>query len=113
MKTFKENVTIITGASTGIGEELAYQLARQGAHLLLTARRIDELKRVADKARSLGGKASVLSADVAIAGDCKKIIDAAITEFGRIDTLVCNAGMTMWAKFADIKDSPVTRTQAT
>lgn len=104
MNTFKDNVTIITGASTGIGEELAYQLARQGAHLVLTARRIDELKRVADKARSLGAKVITVAADVAIADDCKKIIDAAITGFGRIDTLVCNAGMTMWAKFADIKE---------
>ena len=104
MGALKNNVTIITGASTGIGEELAYQLAQQGAQLVLTARRLDELNRVAGKARSFGAKVITVSADVAIAGDCKKIIDAAITGLGRIDTLVCNAGMTMWAKFADIKD---------
>jgi len=105
---FKDNVTIITGASTGIGEELACHLAREGAHLVLTARRVDELNRVADKVRRLGqstgAKVITISADVAIAGDCKNIIDAALAEFGRIDTLVCNAGMTMWAKFADIQD---------
>ena len=100
----KDNVTIITGASTGIGEELAYRLAQQGAHLVLTARRQDELDRVAEKARSFGAKVSTVSADVAKSDDCKKIIDTALAEFGRIDTLVCNAGMTMWAKFADIKD---------
>ena len=98
------NVTIVTGASTGIGEELAYQLAGQGAQLVLTARRANELNRVADKARSLGAKVITICADVAIANDCKKIIDAAIASFGRIDTLINNAGMTMWAKFADIKD---------
>jgi short-subunit dehydrogenase len=102
--SLKNNVTIITGASTGIGEELACQLAQQGAQLVLTARRLDELNRVADKARSFGGKVITVSADVAVATECKKIIDAAMEEFGRIDTLVCNAGMTMWAKFADIKD---------
>ena len=106
--TLKNNVVVITGASTGIGEELAYRFAIQGAHLVLTARRIDELNRVADQVRILGAasgtKVIAVSADVSISGDCKKIIDAAVQEFGRIDTLICNAGMTMWAKFADIKD---------
>ena len=104
MSVLKDNVTIITGASTGIGEELAYQLAQQGAKLVLTARRLDELNRVAEKARSFGGKVITVSADVGKSEECKKIIDATITEFGRIDTLINNAGMTMWAKFADIKD---------
>ena len=105
---FKNNVTIITGASTGIGEELAYRLADQGACLVLTARREAELERVAAKVRDrdtkAGAKAIIVSADVAIETDCKKIIETAIHEFGRIDTLVNNAGMTMWAKFADIQD---------
>ena len=108
MSTFKDNVAIITGASTGIGEELACRLAREGASLVLTARRLDELNRVAERVRSLGRGAGArvitVSADVAKAGDCQKIIDAALAEFGRIDTLVCNAGMTMWARFADIQD---------
>jgi len=104
--SLKENVTIITGASTGIGEELAYLLARQGAYLVLTARRADELSRVADKVRRIdcGARVITVCADVAVSDDCKKIIDAALAEFGCIDTLVCNAGMTMWAKFADIPD---------
>ncbi len=101
------NVAIITGASTGIGEELAYQLAEEGAQLVLTARRISELERVAENARKRGAKVSVVSADVAIESDCKKIIDAATAEFGRIDTLVNNAGMTMWAKFEDIQDMSI------
>ncbi|HEX9391122.1 MAG TPA: SDR family oxidoreductase [Usitatibacteraceae bacterium] len=105
---FKNNVTIITGASTGIGEELAYRLAEQGALLVLTARREAELERVAAKVRELGAPAGarviIVSADVGVEADCKKTIDAAVKEFGRIDTLVNNAGMTMWAKFADIRD---------
>jgi short-subunit dehydrogenase len=104
MSAFKDNVTIITGASTGIGEELAYHLARQGAKLVLTARRQDELSRVADEVRRCGGTAITVAADVAQNEECKKIIDAAIAKFDRIDMLVCNAGMTMWAKFADIHD---------
>ena len=104
MSAFKDNVVIVTGASTGIGEELAYRLARQGAKLVLTARRVDELNRVADKVRNYGTQAITVSADVAKSEECKKIIDAAIAEFGRIDTLMCNAGMTMWARFQDIED---------
>ncbi len=106
--TLENNVTIITGASTGIGEELAYQLAHKGAHLVLSSRRVDELERVADKVREIGktsgSRATVIACDVAIADDCKHLIDATVSEFGGIDTIVLNAGMTMWAKFADIKD---------
>ena len=107
MNAFKDNVVIITGASTGIGEELAYRLAQQGAKLVLTARRMNELNRVAEKVRHYGTSVITVSADVASNAECGKIIDAAIAEFGHIDTLVCNAGMTMWAKFADIHDMSV------
>ncbi len=105
--SLKDTVVIITGASTGIGEALAYRLAQQGAKLVLTARRVEELNRVADKVRSYGTRAITVSADVAKNEECRKIIDAAIAEFGRIDTLVCNAGMTMWAKFRDIDDMSI------
>ncbi len=109
--TLENNVTIITGASTGIGEELAYQLAQKGAHLVLSSRRVDELERVADKVRKIGktsgSRATVIACDVAVADDCKHLIDATVSEFGGIDTIVLNAGMTMWAKFADIKDMAI------
>ena len=108
---FKNNVVIITGASTGIGEELAYQLSRQGAHLVLSARRVNELERVAARVKQIyaqHGHASAdvicVGADVAIAAQCKALIDATMTHFGRIDTLVNNAGMSMWARFANIAD---------
>ena len=109
--SLENNVTIITGASTGIGEELAYQLALKGAHLVLSARRVDELERVADKVREIGktsgARATVIACDVAKAEDCKNLIDATVSEFGGIDTIVLNADMTMWAKFADIKDMAI------
>jgi short-subunit dehydrogenase len=107
LSTMANNVTIITGASTGIGEELAYQLAKQGAHLVLSSRRIDELERVAEQVRKLGARATVIACDVAKESDCKQLIDMTVSEFGGIDTIVLNAGMTMWAKFADIKDMSI------
>ncbi len=109
--TLENNVTIITGASTGIGEALAYLLAEKGAHLVLSSRRVDELERVADTVRGIGktsgSRATVIACDVANADDCKHLIDATVSEFGGIDTIVLNAGMTMWAKFADIKDMAI------
>jgi len=109
--TIKNNVTIITGASTGIGEALAYQLALQGAHLVLSARRMDELKRVAETVREIGktsgARAIAVACDVAKADDCKHLIEVTVSEYGSIDTIVLNAGMTMWAKFADIKDMAI------
>jgi short-subunit dehydrogenase len=101
------NIVIITGASTGIGEQLAYQLAKEGAHLVLSSRRVDELERVADKVRELGARATVIACDVAKQSDCKHLIDMTVSEFGGVDTIVLNAGMTMWAKFADIKDMSI------
>jgi short-subunit dehydrogenase len=109
--SLQNNVTIITGASTGIGEELAYQLAREGAHLVLSARRVEELERVAARVREIGktsgSRATAIACDVAVEGDCKALIYATVSEFGGIDTIVLNAGMTMWAKFADIKDMSI------
>ncbi len=90
--SFKENVVIITGASSGIGRELAFQLAKQGANLVLASRNEQRLNEVAEKCFSLGGKAIVVAADVAKEQECKVIIDKTIAQYGRIDTLINNAG---------------------
>ncbi|MBD3217146.1 MAG: SDR family oxidoreductase [candidate division Zixibacteria bacterium] len=89
---FKNNVVIITGASSGIGEELALQLADQGAWLTLAARSEDKLETLASECRNRGGKALVVTADVASEDRCVKIIDETLEEYKRIDTLINNAG---------------------
>ncbi|KAK6920485.1 Short-chain dehydrogenase/reductase SDR [Dillenia turbinata] len=95
---YKENVAgkvvLITGASSGIGEHLAYEYAKRGACLVLTARRESRLQNVADKALQLGSPEVVaIRADVSKVGDCKKQIDEAVKHFGRLDHLVNNAGI--------------------
>jgi len=90
--SFKENVVIITGASSGIGRDLALQLAKQGAYLVLASRNEPRLNEVAEKCSNLGGRAIVVAADVSKEAECKVIIDKTIAEYGRIDTLINNAG---------------------
>ncbi|XP_010249449.1 PREDICTED: 11-beta-hydroxysteroid dehydrogenase 1B-like [Nelumbo nucifera] len=106
---FSENVAgkvvLITGASSGIGEQLAYQYAKRGARLLLVARRKNCLQEVAEKARGFGSPdVVVVQADVSKVDDCKRFVDEAISHFGRMDHLVSNAGIASVCMFEDSSD---------
>jgi short-subunit dehydrogenase len=103
----KDNVVAITGASKGIGAELARQLATKGARLVLAARSEKELEGVAEECRKLGANVVTIKADVAVERDCQALIAGATLAFGRLDTLVNNAGATMWARFEDIQDMSI------
>jgi short-subunit dehydrogenase len=103
----KDNVVVITGASKGIGAELARQLAAKGARLVLAARGENELEEVAAQCRKAGATVVTVKADVAVERDCQAIVSGALVAFGRLDTLVNNAGATMWAKFEDISDMSI------
>ncbi len=82
-------VVAITGASAGIGKELAIQLAGRGARLSLAARRIEKLEELKQQ---LGQKHLILQADVSQRVDCQRFIAQTTDTFARLDTLVCNAG---------------------
>jgi len=103
----KDNVVLITGASKGIGAELARQLAAKGAKLVLAARSEDELGEIAAACRKAGAEVAAVKTDVAVDDECAAMVAAAVKAFGRIDTLVNNAGATMWAKFEDIADMSI------
>ncbi|MEO7742223.1 MAG: SDR family oxidoreductase [Usitatibacter sp.] len=100
----KDRVVVITGASKGIGAELARQLAARGSRLVLAARGLHELEAVAGECRNLGAQVLTVKADVAVEHDCQAMVSGAVLGFGGIDVLVNNAGMTMWARFEDIHD---------
>jgi short-subunit dehydrogenase len=101
---FLENVAIITGASTGIGRELALQLADQGAWLALAARNTEKLEEVAAECRQRRGKALVVPTDVIDPCQCAKLIEQTVAAYGRIDTLVNNAGIGMRARLDELQD---------
>jgi short-subunit dehydrogenase len=106
-ETFKDNVVVITGASSGIGREVAMQLAAQGAKLSLAARDAARLEQVAAECRQRGGQALVVKTDVSIEAECRALIDQTIAEYGRLDTLINNAGISMWARFDQLQDLSV------
>jgi NADP-dependent 3-hydroxy acid dehydrogenase YdfG len=86
-------VTLVTGASSGIGEATALMFAARGAAVALAARRTDRLDGVAARIRDGGGTALVLQADVADEEQARAAVARTVDEFGRLDTLVNNAGV--------------------
>ena len=104
MTPMNGKVVVITGASKGIGAELARQLAAKGAKLVLAARNVPELEQVAESCRKVGAQVVAVRADVAEERDCQALASGAALAFGKIDALVNNAGATMWARFEDIAD---------
>jgi short-subunit dehydrogenase len=104
---FHDNVVVLTGASRGIGRELSYQLAAQGAWLALAARETAVLETVAAECRRRGARAVVVPTDVAEAAQCAALMERTVEAFGRIDTLINNAGISMWVRFDELRDLSV------
>lgn len=102
--SWKDNVVVLTGASRGIGREMALQLAAQGARLALAARGGEELEELAEECRRRGGAAVAIPTDVADEAQCAALIARAVEAHGRIDTLINNAGISMWALFETVTD---------
>ncbi len=101
---FKDNVVILTGASRGLGEQLAYQLAAQGAWLALAARHAQTLEAVATTCRERGGQAIAVPTDLTNETQCQQLIERTVAEYGRIDTLLNNAGLGYPKPFANLPD---------
>jgi len=104
MDTFSGKTVLITGGSTGIGRALALELARDGAQLALTARDAQRLAATAQECAALGAQVLAVPGDVRSEQDCRASVARTLERFGRLDALVNNAGMTMWARFDALTD---------
>jgi short-subunit dehydrogenase len=97
LKPLSEQVVVITGASSGIGLTTAREAARRGAKLVLAARNEDALRQLTEELRVQGCEAIYVKADVGVEADVHRIADEAIAHFGRFDTWISNAGVSIYA----------------
>ena len=92
--TVSGRIALVTGASQGIGQACALKLARSGATLALAARSQDKLQQLVSQIEAAGGKAAAFPLDVSDEEQIKSTFKAVIAQFGKIDVLVNNAGIT-------------------
>ena len=104
MPVFSQQTIIVTGASSGIGRALCLALAPQRPKLVLAARNVPRLEEVAVQCRQLGAETLVVPTDVSSEDDCRRLVEAAVDRFGRLDVLVNNAGVGTWSRFEDTRD---------
>ena len=102
MSRITGKVVAITGASSGIGEATARVLSERGAKVVLGARRVAALDAIADELRDRGGQAVVCATDVTHRDDLQRLVGTAVAEFGRLDVLVSNAGISKIGPMADL-----------
>lgn len=93
MSALEGKVALVTGASRGIGREIALAFASQGADIVATARTTDALESLAAEVGKLGREALPVTADMAVEADITRIVDEALARFSRIDILVNNAAI--------------------
>ncbi len=95
MTALEDDVIVVTGASRGLGRAMAKRFAEEGARVVLTARDGEQLDAVA---ADLSGESLVVPADVRDSDDVERVIDRTLERFGRLDTLVNNAGVSLLHK---------------
>jgi NAD(P)-dependent dehydrogenase (short-subunit alcohol dehydrogenase family) len=99
MHPLQGKVALITGGSSGIGRATALRLAGYGARVAVAARNVDALADVARAGEALGAETLPVAADVTDAAQCRHAVEATVARFGRLDILVCSAGVSMRSYF--------------
>ena len=100
-----DKVAIVTGASRGIGRLLAIALAGQGAKVVVSARNLEALQKLAAEIKAQGGEALAVAGDVAIEDDANDLIKQAVAAYGQVNILVNNAGITRDGLLLRMKDA--------
>ncbi|MDO6388668.1 SDR family oxidoreductase [Pontibacter sp. BT731] len=104
LKPLKDQVMVITGASSGIGLATALAAAEKGARLVLAARNEQALQEIAQEINDKGGQAIAVGADVGRQQDIQRIADAALSHFGGFDTWVNDAGVSVYGRLLEVSD---------
>jgi NAD(P)-dependent dehydrogenase (short-subunit alcohol dehydrogenase family) len=102
LKPLRDQVVVITGASSGIGLTTAREAARRGARVVVSARSEDALRRLTEEINAWGGQAVYVVADVTKVNDLQRLADTAIQRFGGFDTWVNNAGASIFGRISDV-----------
>ncbi len=89
----QNKVVIVTGSTRGIGQDIAVLAAAQGARVVISGRDACAGEAVAERITAAGGTAAFAAADVSVAAECARLVDSAVSRFGRLDGLVNNAGI--------------------
>lgn len=98
----KGKVVAITGASSGIGKSIAAKLATAGAKVVLAARREEKLAEIVSTITENGGEASYVVADIQHRADLNKLVEKAVADFGRLDIMVNNAGVSQLSQIDEL-----------
>ena len=106
MNRLQGKTAVITGGNSGVGEAAALLFAKEGANVVISARRASALDAVAEKIKAAGGSVLTVPTDISQDADCKALMKAAKDKFGAIDILVNNAGV---FSYLDILATPVER----
>jgi NADP-dependent 3-hydroxy acid dehydrogenase YdfG len=109
LRNINEQVMVITGATSGIGLTTARMAAEQGAQLMLIARNEEALAELCNEINQGGGRAIYYAADVADERSLRDAAYKALTELGRIDTWVNNAGVAIYGKVTDVLEEDARR----
>jgi NAD(P)-dependent dehydrogenase (short-subunit alcohol dehydrogenase family) len=106
-QTLKGKVTVVTGASSGIGEATARELAARGAPVVLASRAVDRLEGLRREISASGGAALAVEADVSDRGSVDAMVRRAVGEFGSLDVLVNNAGLGLSGRISEVRAEDV------
>ncbi len=104
LKPLDQQVIVITGATSGIGLTTAHSAAKAGAKLMLAARSEQTLREITNIINNGGGHAAYFVADVANRQQVERVAEVAIAEFGRIDTWVNNAGVSIYGRLDEVSE---------
>ena len=98
-------VALVTGAARGIGRAISMTLAREGADIVANALHPQNLETLEEQVATIGRRARTVVADVSKKRDVERMVDEALEAFGKIDILVCNAGITRFAPFLEMTEA--------